>query len=94
MNFFNFHHHHSFYYYGIYNLNSYEPLPEIYFSTGIHPKDIDKNWQESLEKIKEISLQKNCLAIGDCGLDALIEIDENLLIYLSLLNNLAGGSRF
>ena len=78
MNFFNFHHHNSFYHYGIYNLNSKETLPEIYFSIGIHPKDVDENWQESIEKIKEISLQKNCLAIGECGLDALIEIDENL----------------
>lgn len=78
MIFFDFHHHKSHNSYGIYNLQFGEPLPENYFSTGIHPKDIDDNWQKNLEKVKEISLQKNCIAIGECGLDALIKIDENL----------------
>ena len=78
MIFFDFHHHKSHNSYGIYNLHQEEILPENYFSTGIHPKDIDGNWQENLEKVKEISLQQNCAAIGECGLDALINIDENL----------------
>jgi TatD DNase family protein len=59
-------------------LHQEEILPENYFSIGIHPKDIDGNWQENLEKVKEISQQQNCAAIGECGLDALINIDENL----------------
>ena len=78
MIFFDFHHHKSHNSYGIYNLHQEEILPENYFSVGIHPKDIDGNWQENLEKVKEISLQQNCVAIGECGLDALINIDENL----------------
>ena len=78
MIFFDFHHHKSNNSYGIYNLDLGENFSEGNFSVGIHPKDIDENWEENLEKIKEISLQKNCLAIGECGLDALIEIDENL----------------
>lgn len=78
MIFFDFHHHKSNNSYGIYNLDLGENFSEGYFSVGIHPKDIDENWEENLEKVKEISLQKNCLAIGECGLDALIEIDENL----------------
>ena len=78
MIFFDFHHHKSNNSYGIYNLDLGENFSEGNFSVGIHPKDIDENWQESLEKVKEISLQKNCLAIGECGLDALIGIDENL----------------
>ena len=78
MIFFDFHHHKSNNSYGIYNLDLGENFSEVNFSVGIHPKDIDENWQESLEKVKEISLQKNCLAIGECGLDALIGIDENL----------------
>jgi TatD DNase family protein len=78
MIFFDFHHHKSHNSYGIYNLHQEEILPENYFSVGIHPKDIDGNWQENLEKVKEISQQQNCVAIGECGLDALINIDENL----------------
>ena len=78
MIFFDFHHHKSHNSYGIYNLHQEEILPENYFSIGIHPKDIDGNWQENLEKVKEISQQQNCAAIGECGLDALINIDENL----------------
>ena len=78
MIFFDFHHHKSHNSYGIYNLYQEEILPENYFSIGIHPKDIDGNWQENLEKVKEISQQQNCAAIGECGLDALINIDENL----------------
>ena len=78
MIFFDFHHHKSHNSYGIYNLHQEEILPENYFSIGIHPKDIDGNWQENLEKVKEISQQQNCVAIGECGLDALINIDENL----------------
>ncbi len=78
MIFFDFHHHKSHNSYGIYNLHQEEILPENYFSVGIHPKDIDGNWQENLEKVKEISQQQNCAAIGECGLDALINIGENL----------------
>ena len=78
MIFFDFHHHKSHNSYGIYNLHQEEILPENYFSIGIHPKYIDGNWQENLEKVKEISQQQNCAAIGECGLDALINIDENL----------------
>ena len=59
-------------------MNQEETLPENYFSAGIHPKDIDENWPNHFEKIKEISLQKNCFAIGECGLDALIDVNEDL----------------
>ena len=78
MNLFNFHHHTLVNFYGIYNLELGENVPESYFSVGIHPKDIDENWQKHFEAFKKISLQDNCLAIGECGLDALIDIDANL----------------
>ena len=78
MNLFNFHHHNLVNFYGIYNLDLGENVPESYFSVGIHPKDIDENWQKHFEAFKKISLQDNCLAIGECGLDALIDIDANL----------------
>lgn len=78
MNLFNFHHHNLVNFYGIYNLELGENVPESYFSVGIHPKDIDENWEKHFEAFKKISLQDNCLAIGECGLDALIDIDANL----------------
>lgn len=78
MNLFNFHHHTLGNFYGIYNLELGENVPESYFSVGIHPKKIDENWEKNFEVFKKISLQYNCLAIGECGLDALIDIDANL----------------
>ena len=78
MNLFNFHHHTLGNFYGIYNLDLGENIPESYFSVGIHPKNIDENWEKYFEAFKKISLLDNCLAIGECGLDALIDIDENL----------------
>lgn len=77
MDFLDFHHHKQKEN-GIYNLSLNEELPSGNFSVGLHPKDITENWKSDFEKIKEISLSKNCLAIGECGLDGLIDIDEKL----------------
>ena len=63
---------------GIYNLNLNEEIPAGKFSAGLHPKDITENWKSDFEKIKTVSLSENCLAIGECGLDGIITIDENL----------------
>jgi len=52
-----------------------------YFSIGIHPWYINKEKTTSeLILIEEKLLHKNCLAIGECGLDKLIEIDFNYQI--------------
>lgn len=75
---FDFHHHNRENTYGIYNLEPKEIVTEKKFSVGIHPKDIDENWEENFEKIKKISLLQNCVAIGECGLDGLISVNENL----------------
>lgn len=75
---FDFHHHKIENPYGIYNLKLGENSPTSFFSVGIHPKDIDENWEGYFDNLKKVSLQKNCLAVGECGLDALIEVDENL----------------
>lgn len=77
MDFLDFHHHKQNTS-GIYNLNLNEEIPQHHFSVGLHPKDISENWKSDFEKIKEKSLSKNCLAIGECGLDGLITVDENL----------------
>jgi len=77
MQLFDFHHHHLGKF-GIYNLGKNENPSEEYFSAGIHPKDINENFEDDFQKIKEISAFKNCLAVGECGLDGLITIDEKL----------------
>jgi TatD DNase family protein len=77
MNFLDFHHHKQNKT-GIYNLNLEEEIPQGNFSIGLHPKDITENWKSNFDRIKEISLSNNCVAIGECGLDGLISVDENL----------------
>ncbi|QIG89960.1 hypothetical protein G6R40_09940 [Chryseobacterium sp. POL2] len=77
MDFFDFHHHHSGRF-GIYNLDLFSNDDFKCFSVGLHPKDIDKDYPKLLDWIKEKAKDKNCLAIGECGLDALVKIDEEL----------------
>ena len=78
MKFFDFHHHKKSVEYGIYNLNLFEKVPDFPFSVGIHPKDISEDWEKSFDWVQEISKNPNCFAIGECGLDGLINIDETL----------------
>ena len=80
-------HHHQPNKVGIYNLNKKEFSSENYFSIGLHPKDITKQWKNDIENLKKISLSENCIAIGECGLDGLISINENLqnIVFLEQL---------
>lgn len=75
---FDFHHHDSEKKFGIYNLAFNENVPDFYFSAGIHPNEIEVNLEEKFLWLKEIFKQKNCVAIGECGLDGLLETDEKL----------------
>lgn len=77
MDFLDFHHHKPNQI-GIYNLNLEEEIPAGKFSIGLHPKDITEHWKSDFEKIKQVSISENCLAIGECGLDGLVSIDEKL----------------
>ena len=76
MNFFDFHHHDADRKSGIYNLNFNEEIPEIFFSAGIHPKSLSDGLEKQLIWLQEISVAENCVAIGECGLDGLIDVDE------------------
>lgn len=71
-------HHHSPEKYGIYNLSLFEKPSESIFSVGIHPKDIEVETEKSWKWFEETSQLPQCFAIGECGLDGLINIDENL----------------
>lgn len=78
MGFFDFHHHDAGKNLGIYNLKFNEIPPENYFSAGIHPDAVADDFEEKLNWLLEISAHKNCVAIGECGLDSLIDVDEKL----------------
>jgi TatD DNase family protein len=78
MFFFNFHHHQSSISEGIYNYFLEDSFPEGNFSVGIHPKDLDENWEIKFTEIQKISQHTNCVAIGECGLDALVPTSETL----------------
>ncbi len=78
MSFFDFHHHDSGKNFGIYNLKFTEIPPENYFSAGIHPDAVSDGLDEKLHWLREISAHENCVAIGECGLDGLIDVDEEL----------------
>ncbi len=77
MYFFNFHHHFKDEY-GIYNYQIPENTEVDFFSVGIHPAEISDDFEEKFQILKEISKKKNCFAIGECGLDGLISVEDSI----------------
>lgn len=50
-----------------------------FFSVGMHPWFIPaQDWMAAFERIKTISLHRNVLAIGECGLDPFSETPINI----------------
>ena len=78
MNFFNFHHHNPLEKYGILNIDFGQELPTNLFSAGIHPKSILPEFKGQLLWLQETARLKNCVAIGECGLDGLIAVEDYL----------------
>ena len=78
MNFFDFHHHNFEKECGIFNLEFNDELPESIFSAGIHPQSITIGVEDEFLWLKEISKLSNCVAIGECGLDGLVDVEEKL----------------
>lgn len=78
MTYFDFHHHHFEKQTGIYNLAFEEKEPEGFFSAGIHPNSIREKMQRQFDWLVEISKNSNCIAIGECGLDGFIDVDDRL----------------
>ncbi len=48
-------------------------IPNAPFSIGIHPWKIAKDWQIQMRETIKKSQDKNCFAIGECGLDKTIQ---------------------
>lgn len=61
-------------------LSDFKPSQELFYSVGIHPWDIKNIDCESVLKSISESAQRNpqIIAIGECGLDALIETPESI----------------
>ena len=78
MDFFDFHHHKKNIKNGIYNLDLAEIPPDVPYSIGIHPKDIDVNTIDNQFNWLQSTINKNCFAIGECGLDSFVEIDQKI----------------
>jgi len=50
--------------------------PDYFFSTGLHPWHIvTANLEECFRAIDQAAMQKDMLAVGECGLDRLINAD-------------------
>lgn len=78
MNYFDFHHHKKNFPFGIYNMELIDRIPDSLYSVGIHPKDIlyDKI-ADQLNRLME-NITENCFAIGECGLDSFVSIDQKI----------------
>lgn len=78
MEFFDFHHHKKYIRNGIYNLNIEQIPPDSPYSIGIHPQDIDVAHLEQQFSWMEDTMFQNCFAIGECGLDSLVSINQKI----------------
>ena len=78
MEFFDFHHHKKNVKNGIYNLDIEEIPFDFPYSIGIHPKDINSKDIENQFNWLQLNINKNCFAIGECGLDSFVEIDQKI----------------
>lgn len=78
MDFFDFHHHKKYISSGIYNLDIEQIPPDFPYSIGIHPNDIDINTIDVQLSWMKSMMFKNCFAIGECGLDSLVPIDQSI----------------
>lgn len=70
---FDFHHHSEEKLFGIYNAGlrgSSAPLS----SAGIHPKEVPADFEAGRNLLKQRAVLPNCVAIGECGVDALVPI--------------------
>ena len=72
MDFWDFHTHQSGCRFSIQNAELGSITDKGTFSLGIHPWDLDENWEEYLEKIAKVAKENlSILAIGECGFDRL-----------------------
>lgn len=62
----------------IQNKHPNESINQEYFSIGIHPWYISENFQSDLIDIQNKTILKNCLSIGEAGLDKFSKTDYKI----------------
>ena len=64
-------------------VNEFKPQWGKVYSVGLHPWNISDDWQENVEKLKEIARHPLVVAIGETGLDSLkgpsLDIQEKVM---------------
>lgn len=71
-------HHHTEGKYGVYNMNFLQKSINSLYSIGLHPKDLHHVDDNAWHWFRENSLQEQCFAIGEAGLDAFVDISEGI----------------
>ena len=49
--------------------DAFSPLPEHFYSVGLHPWDISNDWRTQMAKLLVMALHTHVLMIGETGLD-------------------------
>ena len=61
------------------NLDLYNSEKSKYYSYGLHPWYLRADdWESDIDLLRVKIHEKNCLAVGECGLDKLCDTDFNL----------------
>ncbi|WKS95419.1 TatD family hydrolase [Riemerella columbina] len=71
-------HHHDLGALGIYNLPLRTEVLPSYYSIGLHPAKVTTDYAKALPQLLELAEFPECVAIGECGLDGLVEVPEAL----------------
>ena len=49
-----------------------------FFSTGLHPWNLQENWEENFDKVKALANDEKCMAIGEAGFDRIWGPDKEV----------------
>ena len=53
------------------DVDEFQPTEGKYYSVGIHPWHVGDDWQEKVERLKQVAQHYLVVAIGETGLDSL-----------------------
>ena len=59
-------------------LADFDPQPQCYYSVGFHPWHLSADGSEDWERLSEVIANPQVLAVGEAGLDKVVEVDYTL----------------
>jgi TatD DNase family protein len=67
----------------IHDFQQAKPRDNQWISAGVHPWYATPDWKNQLKEIESLATSPNVVAIGECGLDRMIDLplDEQLLLF-------------